>query len=111
MVFFVSGVFLPPLKRESVSFILTPNPPTAMVQYSSPEIAIADGGQDPGSAPASTRREPSFAARGTIAVVAGRQKMAPIAHARASALGRELPFEPGFQAFVETAFIDTPPTQ
>ena len=56
--------------------------------------ALADGGRDPGFAPASTRRELSFAARGTIAVVAGRQKMAPIAHARAAALGRESSSEP-----------------
>ena len=40
------------------------------------------------TAPALTRREPSFAARGTIAAVAGCQNMALIAHARTAALGR-----------------------
>ena len=70
--------------------------------------ALADGGRDPASARASTRREPSFAARGTIAVVAGRQKMAPIAHARAAALGRTLPLVPrgGHDWFRREAVIE-----
>ena len=49
------------------------------------------------AAPASTRREPSFAVRGTIAAMAGDQNMAPIAHANGS-LGSRAVLGAGYQA-------------